>query len=204
MTRIKAVIFDLGGVLVRTEDKGPRTRLAERFGLTYAQMDERVFNSPTGVQAALGEITEEGHWRAVCSGLGASEEEIPSIQAAFWGGDRLDERLVQFTRSLRPGRRTALLSNAWCSLRAYLENQWKIIDAFDEVFISCELGLIKPDRRIYELVIARLELEPAEAVFVDDWLPNIDGARAAGLQTVHFQNTGQALAELEVLLDGAA
>jgi HAD superfamily hydrolase (TIGR01509 family) len=199
---VRAVIFDLGGVLVRTEDKGPRTGLAERFGMTYAEMDHLVFNSPTGAQAALGEISEEEHWRAVCSSLGVPEEEIPAIQEAFWGGDRLDERLVGFIRSMRPGRKTALLSNAWASLRHYLANQWKIIDAFDELFISCELGLAKPDRRVYELVTGRLGVSPAEAVFVDDWLPNIEGAQAAGLLVVHFQNTGQALEELNARLRG--
>lgn len=197
---IKAVIFDFGGVLMRTEDKGPRTRLAERYSLTYEELDRLVFESPSGAQAARGEISEEEHWRQVCEGLGVPEGERAAFQEAFWGGDRLDARLVEYIRSLRPRFKTALLSNAWSTLREALKNRYEILDAFDEVFISCELGLVKPDPRVYEEVTRRLEISPEEAVFVDDWFPNIEGARAVGLKAVHFQSTAQALEELDALL----
>ncbi len=197
---IRAVIWDLGGVIVRTEDKQPRTALAERCGLTYAEIDELVFNSESGVLAATGKISERAHWEEVCRKLNIPAEQVEEVQEAFWGGDRVDARLVEYIRSLRPKYQTALLSNAWTSLRDYLTDHWRIIDAFDHVFISAERGLAKPARDIYQLVVDEMGIAPQEGVFVDDFAVNIEAARAAGLHTVHFRNTEQAIAEVEQLL----
>lgn len=197
---IKAVIFDLGGVLVRTEDRSPRTRLAERFGLTYEQIDKLVFNSETATRAAMGEIDAQKHWEAICSKLSVPVEEAEAVAQAFWGGDQLDQTLVDFIRLLRLRCKTALLSNHWSHLRAELQERWEILDAFDEVIISAEVGLAKPGKEIFELVVQRLGVDPEEAVFVDDFRENIEGARAAGLHAVLFKNTGQTIADLNAYL----
>ncbi|RPI82826.1 MAG: HAD family phosphatase [Chloroflexi bacterium] len=200
MLSIKAVIFDLGGVLVRTEDRMPRTKLAERFGLTYEQIDKLVFNSETATRAAMGEIDVHEHWKTICSELNAPVEEAQAVAQAFWGGDRLDHTLVDFIRSLRSRWKTALLSNHWSHLRAELQERWEILDAFDEVIISAEVGLAKPGKEIFELVVQRLGVEPGEAVFVDDFRENIEGARAAGLEAILFKNTEQTIRDLQTYL----
>jgi FMN phosphatase YigB (HAD superfamily) len=55
---------------------------------------------------------------------------------------------------------TTLLSNAWDNLRGVLEQDWRILDAFDQVIISAEVGLAKPDAPIYQLAVERLGVEP--------------------------------------------
>jgi epoxide hydrolase-like predicted phosphatase len=200
---IRAVIFDMGGVLVRTEDPGPRGRLAERLQLSPAELSALVFDSDSSVQATVGKITAQAHWEAVRQALKLSAEEFPSVPEYFWGGDRLDTGLVDYLRALRPRYRTALLSNAWDDLRAYLVDLWKIVDAFDELIISAEVGLAKPDPQIYRLAVERLGVAPEEAVFVDDFPANVEGARAAGLYAIQFRNREQALADLEALLSSS-
>lgn len=197
---IRTVIFDLGGVLVRTEDRQPRSELAARYGLTYEQIDKLVFNSQTAGLAAAGAIPEQEHWEAVCLALQAPVEELEAVREAFWGGDKLDHDLIAYIRSLRPVYQTALLSNAWTSLRSYLKDRWGILDAFDHIFISAECGLMKPDHRLYDQVIETLGIRPEEGVFVDDFLENIQGAQAAGLHGVHFRNSEQARQDLDQLL----
>ncbi len=197
------IIFDFGGVLLRTEDRAPRTQLAEFLGLTYEALDEIVFGSQSARLASVGKLSAEQHWLAVASQLNWPPEEIPALQRAFWGGDQLDEDLITLLRSLRTsnGRyRTALLSNAWDDLRAGLERYWHIADAFDHIFISAELGLAKPDPEIYTRVQTHLEAPPESIIFVDDFQQNIEAARAAGWHGIHFQNSGQAQAELRLLL----
>jgi epoxide hydrolase-like predicted phosphatase len=200
---IRAVIFDLGGVLVRTEDPSPRQRLADRLNLSYAELSSLVFDSDSSIQATLGKISTQAHWEAIRLALNLAPEELSSVPEHFWGGDRLDTVLVDYLRSLRPRYRTALLSNAWDDLRPYLVNYWKIADAFDELIISAEVGLAKPDANIYRLAVERLGAAPEEAVFVDDFPANVVGAQAAGLHAIQFRNREQALAELEALLDAA-
>jgi epoxide hydrolase-like predicted phosphatase len=199
---IRAVIFDLGGVLLRSEDPTPRRLLAERLGLPLEQIYYHVFDSLSAQQATVGKISVSSHWETVRQSLGLSTEEFPSAVEAFWAGDRLDMALVDAIRALRPRYKTALLSNAWDNLRPALENEWNIADAFDELFISAELGVAKPDACIYELALRCLQVSPPEAVFVDDFLDNVTAARQLGIHAIHFRNTTQALGELHSLLDG--
>lgn len=198
---IKAVIFDLGGVLVRTEDQGPRHDLVARLGISRKEMYHLVFDSQSARQASLGEVTAQEHMESIRVALGLSLEEFSPVPGAFWSGDRLDTGLVDFIRSLRPRYKTALLSNAWDDLRGYLTERWQITDAFDELVISAEVGIAKPDPRIYHLALERLGAVPAEAVFVDDFNENIEAARALGINTIYFHDPQQALAELKGILD---
>lgn len=198
---IDAVIFDLGGVLVRTEDPAPRARLAQSLGMTPSELSRIIYDSETARLATLGAITTREHWDAVRHRLGLSAEKLKNVPAEFWGGDTLDEALVNYLRALRPRYKTALLSNAWDDLRRVVEESWKITDAFDEVIISAEVGLAKPDPRIYRLALARLDVEPEAAVFVDDFEENVEGARAVGMLAIQFRSPEQVLAELEKVLD---
>jgi putative hydrolase of the HAD superfamily len=199
---IRAVIFDFGGVIVRTEDRTSRAQLAERLGLTYDQLSAIVFDSKSAHLATIGEITTAEHWENVRETLGLSAGEFPQVPDDFWGGDRVDQILVNFLRELRGEYKTALLSNAWDDLRGMICEVWKIDDAFDEILISAEIGLVKPDPRIYQRLLADLQVAPAEAVFVDDFQHNVEGAREVGLQGIQFKNRQQALQELQELLDG--
>jgi putative hydrolase of the HAD superfamily len=192
----------MGGVIVRTEDRTPRKELADRLGLTYDQLSAIVFDSRSSHLAMTGEITTDEHWENVRETLGLSAEEFPHVPIDFWGGDKVDEVLVDFLRKLQPQYKTALLSNAWDDLRGVIKDVWKIDDAFDEILISSEVGLVKPDPRIYQRMLTDLQVAPAEAVFVDDFQHNVDGAREVGLQGIHFKSRPQALQDLRELLDG--
>ncbi len=111
--------------------------------------------------------------------------------------------LVDYIRSLRPRYKTALLSNAWSDFRGVLSERWKITDAFDEMVISAEVGIVKPDARIYRLALERLQVAPHELVFVDDFIENIDGGKAVGLHTIHFRTPQQAIEDLSKLLNSS-
>lgn len=199
---ISVVIWDFGGVLVRTEDPQPRQALAERLALTRDELEERVFGGDSGGQAQRGEISVEAHWQNVGRMFDLDERGMQEFQAQFWGGDRLDEQLIDYLRSLRRSHKLGLLSNAFGDLRAYLNAVWKIADAFDDLLISAEVGLVKPDPAIYQLALQRLGTQPHEAVFIDDMPANVEGARRVGMHAIRFINPGQTRAELDALFDG--
>lgn len=198
---IRAVIFDLGGVLVRTEDRAPRERLAAQLGMTYSELSAVIFDSESARLATLGTITTEQHWESVRITMGLAPDEFPGLMEQFWAGDRLDEGLVNLIRSLRSRYKTGLLSNAWDDLRHALVNQWRIDDAFHEVIISSEVGLAKPNPGIYHLALERVQVTPVEAVFVDDFIENVESAHQVGMQAIHFRDSDQARNELLQLLD---
>ena len=199
---IRAITWDLGGVLLRTEDRQPRTRLAEELNLSYDEIDRIVFGSPSARQASLGEITADQHWRNVCKMLSWPESRLQELQERFWGGDRLDLALIAFIQSLEPRYRMALLSNNWSDLHQALVDQWHIAGLFEVIVISAEIGLAKPEARIYQETQARLGLQPEQIIFVDDFPENVRTASELGWQAVPFKNSQQAIAEIQRLIDG--
>ena len=198
---IKTVIFDLGGVLVRTEDPTPRKLLADRYGISSTQLSDLVYRSESGMQAMVGEITTAQHWEFIDQKLGLPEGSVAQFEKDFWGGDHLDQVLIDFIAGLRSSYQTALLSNAWDNLRHLLEDLWKVDHVFDRIFVSAEIGAAKPDPAIYQFVFQELEKKPEEIVFVDDFQVNVTAARELGMQAILFRSREQALLELMDLLD---
>jgi glucose-1-phosphatase len=197
---IKAVIFDVGGVLLRTEDRGPRQQMAERLGLSYEDLSTQVFDSELAARSTIGEVDEIEIWNHVQEKFGLSTEELDNFRQNFWAGDRLDLELIDFIRGLRNDYRIGLLSNAWSGTRAALTDRFSFLDAFDVSIFSAEVGLKKPEPEIYRMILQQLEVEPREAVFVDDFEENIIAARQLGIQAVHFQSRQQVIEELKSLL----
>ncbi|MCS6906663.1 MAG: HAD family phosphatase [Anaerolineales bacterium] len=198
---IGTILFDFGGVLLRTEDRRPRQKLAAKYGLDEEDLIYLVFGSPSALSATVGKITAEQHWRQVAAALGATEAQIPLIREQFFAGDRLDEELLQFIRSHRQTHRIGLLSNAWDDMRRILNDELGILTLFDDVIISAEVGLMKPDRSIYELAAQRFNTPLSEMVFVDDLPVNVQAAREAGMNSFQFRSTAQTIHDLQRLLE---
>jgi putative hydrolase of the HAD superfamily len=196
---IRALYFDFGGVLVRTEDPAPRARLAETLGLSSREIERLVFESASAERAMVGEIPEEQHWQAVARKLKLPESEIPHLHEEFFIGDRWDSALFDFLRRQRKTVKTGLISNAWSGLRSVIVNE-KLDDAFDAMIISAEVGVAKPDAGIFRLALEKLGVEPQEAVFVDDVLVNVEAAQAVGMHAIQFTRTEAVLAGLKPLL----
>jgi putative hydrolase of the HAD superfamily len=193
---IKAIIFDFGGVLVRTEDASGRRRWEARLGLGESELDQLVFNSEVSLRATRGELPHAAVWEHVAEALKLDNEQLDFCRQDFWLGDRLDLDLVALLKSLRPRYKTAILSNAWSSGREIIAHQFGLEQAVEAILVSAEEGLAKPDPRLYQLAAKRLGVEPGEAVMVDDFLVNVEGARAAGLHAIHYQPGLDVRAEL--------
>lgn len=185
--RIKAIIFDFGGVILRTQDWSGRRRWEQRLGLPEHGAEQLVFNSEMGRQAQHGRITTNELWQWVGQTCGLSAADLAQFRADFWAGDVLDGEMVAMIRGLRPSYQTALISNAFNDLRDVLTNQFAIADAFDVIVISAEEGIMKPDPRLYQIALERLGCRPEEAIFIDDFAHNIAGAQAVGLHAIHFK-----------------
>jgi len=111
----------------------------------------------------------------------------------------VDTVLLDFLRSLRPDRKVGLISNAWSGLRKVVTTN-QFADVFDEMVISAEVGLVKPDPRIYQLALERLGVHPKESVFLDDVLVNVEAARSVGMSAIQFTQPEKTLEELKQLL----
>src|SRR5688500_8391941 len=97
---IKAIIFDVGGVLIRTEARDSRANLEARLGLASGAAETLVFNGPLGIQAQSGVITSQALWAAVQAELALDAAGLTAFRAEFFGGDRLDTDLLALVRRL--------------------------------------------------------------------------------------------------------
>jgi epoxide hydrolase-like predicted phosphatase len=198
--KIEAVIWDLGGVLVRTLDRSRRVQWEERLLLENGELDRLVFEGDTGRAAALGNAEAADIWLSLRERFKLSLEEIKHLEDDFWAGDRVDQDLISLIRDLRQRYKTCLLSNAWPDLRHAIVDLWEIADAFDEIVISAEIGLAKPDPKIYKYALDRLDVSPQKAIFIDDFAVNIEAAHALGLHTIHFVSSSETQAQLKKIL----
>lgn len=183
---IKAVIFDIGGVLVRTEDLTSRRAWETRFGLPDWGLAKLVFDNPVAVEATLGRATTADVWRHVGVRLGLNDTELAQLEHDFWLGDRYDTDLIAWIGSLRPRVRTGILSNAWDWMPTrhapYINPT-----VFDVIAYSQDIGLAKPVPESFHYVLDALSVRPHEAIFVDDFPENIAAANALGLHGILFR-----------------
>lgn len=198
--RIKALTWDFGGVLLRTETQEPRRNWEQRLALEHGELHDIVFHGSASRRATVGKASTEDIWISVAEQLNLGAEQLAEFRKDFWAGDQLDRDLVDATRSICEHLKTALLSNAWPDLRAYLTHELQIADAFDYMIISSEVGIAKPDEEIYRVLLERLGVLPHECIFVDDSAENIMAAKQLGLHGIHFRSREQALLELRELL----
>ena len=195
---IRAVLFDMGGVIVRTEYQAPRQHLAERLGMEYDDLVKIVFDSDSGYQASIGAISVEEHWASVMKKLKRPASEMEAIRHEFFAGDIIDRTILDFLRSLRGKYKTGIISNAWGDLREYIVRE-KFDDAFDHMVISAEVGAVKPDAKIYQIALEQVGVKPKEMVFVDDFAVNIEGCEKVGIKGILFKDPTSALKQLRAL-----
>ena len=197
---IKAVIWDVGDVITREEDKTPADELVAELGVTRERLNYIFFLSPESTRALMGEITASELISYIRDELGLAPGEVPDLRERFFAGHRIDYDLVKFIRSLKHTYKIGVISNAWSDLLQLLE-RWKITDAFDVVVNSGNEGVMKPDPRIYQIALQHLDVQAEEAIFVDDLIENIEGARKIGIHGIHFKSPDQTIAELKDFLE---
>ena len=134
----------------------------------------------------MGLATEGEAWLAAQQRFNVPQAEMDQFRIDFFAGDRWDESLLDWIISLRGRYRTAILSNAWGGARKFLMSHTKVMAAFEQLIISAEEGVRKPQGEIYRRAVQRLSVLPHEAVFVDDVLENVEAAKQVGLEAVQF------------------
>ena len=196
---IKALIWDLEGVLMVTGEKDLPSTVAMKLGAPYEKVRE-IFYSDINDKVDLGEITQDEFNQHVLDTLQLPGEKKVVLEKIVYEDFFIDDQLLKTIAELRGRYKMGLLSNFSDELRQRIDNEWDLGSAFDEIIISCEVGLVKPDPEIFNLMLDRLGVRADEAVFIDDRIKNIEGAKKIGLHAVFFTNKEAAMDELTRIL----
>jgi putative hydrolase of the HAD superfamily len=191
--QIRAIIWDMGGVLVST-DEPARRKLASRFDMTFEELEQLIFRSDTALRAEVGTLTKAAHWDNVGRRLCLEASALEEFERAFWDAEKQNEELLSFVNSLRPMYMLGLLSNGWANARDRVTQQFGFLGLFHASVFSGEVGIAKPDARAYRLILRQLGVSSRQAIFIDDNRANVDGAKTVGLHTIHYESNEQLFA----------
>jgi epoxide hydrolase-like predicted phosphatase len=201
---IRAVVFDIGGVLeldvIESVDSGLDAQWEQRLSLQPGELDRRM--ELIWQAGSLGECTEEQVHQEMAKRLGMNQEQVEEYKCEMWDWycGRLNVSMADFFRSLRPRYQTAILSNSFVGARREEQQRYHFEEMCDLIIYSHEEGIAKPDPRIYELTCKRLDVQPAQMLFLDDNQQNIAAAHALGIQAIHCSETEQAIADVQACL----
>jgi epoxide hydrolase-like predicted phosphatase len=197
---IRAVVFDIGGVLEITPDLGVDRLWETRLGLPAGEILDRMRD--VWRDGSIGTITLDDVHEALRDRLGLDDQTLAQYMADLWREylGTANTELIEYARRLRPRYRTGIVSNSFVGAREREQAAYGFEDLVEEIVYSHEAGFSKPDPRIYELICTRLNVAPGQMVFVDDTESCVTGARDAGIRAVHYQDNAQAIAEIEKLL----
>jgi putative hydrolase of the HAD superfamily len=195
---VKAVVFDYGGVICRLPTRSEWDELATAAGLP---LDRLIAEYPRSREPYdRGLVRGDAFWQAFGEACGvrytpAERQRLMAIDMRVW--ETIDPAVVAIARGLQlAGLTTGILSNMHADLLDRIRQGTPWLDAFDVRVFSCDLGIVKPDARIYRSLLDRLQLAPADVLFIDDVPANIEAARTAGLHGIVFASADQLRADL--------
>ncbi|MAU13603.1 MAG: hypothetical protein CL607_27550 [Anaerolineaceae bacterium] len=184
---IRAVIFDVGGVLSHHHNLAALDPWLDRLNLPAEQILHTVFGNEVGGRASRGQATVAEIWAFANQTFGLSEDDLQALRADIWATQTWDTDLLDYIRSLKASYKTGVISDAWPNART--TNVPITDDLFDVIVYSAEEGLLKPDPEIYQRALSGLGVEPAEAIFVDDTQRKVDGAIRVGMHGLLFTDS---------------
>ena len=202
---IKAVIFDIGGILEPPFDDVLFADLAGMLGMPEPRL--RQHRAAEAVALTEGRMTLREFYARVAreSGRPVDPDAAVARHLAVYGAAtaRLDPRVLGLIQELRRRHLVACLTNTEVEVGRF-NRERGLFAPFDRAFLSTELGLHKPGRAIFERVLAELGCAPPEAVFTDDKLENAAGARAASMHAIHYRDFEGFSRELARLVEPGA
>jgi putative hydrolase of the HAD superfamily len=207
---IKAVVFDIGGVLEHVQD--------DAWPQTWVGGWEHRMNLPAGhVTAALavhepagammtGAMSEAQIRERYAEVLGLSDLEADQMMAEMWDAycGELDVAMADFAAGLRPELATAIVSNSVDGARREEQRRHGFEQLVDVIVYSHEVGVAKPDTAVFRLTEGRLGVDAHEIVFLDDHEAHVRAARACGWQGVWHRDTADSIQEVTRIIEEAA
>jgi putative hydrolase of the HAD superfamily len=188
MPPIRAVLFDFGLVLSGPPDPVARQRMEAILGATHADLQAAYWRHRDDYD--LGVLNGVDFWRTVGAELGhpPSETELTNLLHAdvdLW--TQPNQPMIDWAAAVqRAGVSTGILSNMGDAMEAGITSRFPWLIRFSHRTFSHNLGLMKPDERIYRHAIAGVGESAGAILFVDDRIENVEAARAVGLQAIQY------------------
>ena len=196
MTKISALILDIGNVLIRTDYSRAYRELAKGSDLDPEEIGSQIWGSGLYQRFESGGLTEEDFVTSVLKvlGLEIGHERFVGIWRSIFDAEPIIT--ASQLRSFAKGRRLVALSDNNPIHWPYVRDRFSVLQEFDSYVISFEVGSVKPDAAIYRAALKSAKCEAGSCLFVDDVLTNVEGARKEGIRSIQFTSPSETIEEI--------
>ncbi|MCL5440895.1 MAG: HAD family phosphatase [Candidatus Marsarchaeota archaeon] len=185
---IKLVIFDIGGVIVDFWEELYYDYLSGKTGIKKTEI-KKIFE-PLIVRSEFGTLRQSDMEHIASTRLGIPHSHL-EWNNAYKHLAKTNFEVVDIIKKLRKRYTVVMLSNIGRS-RLNLTRRYFVNKKWDgKIFASCNIGMRKPDPKIYRYVIRKMHAVAEETLFIDNMRENVEGAKKAGLQSIVFKNSMQ-------------
>lgn len=183
----RAIISDLGNVILWFDNSIFYRKIAQYGPLSVPEVREIVHRSPEFVELFdLGKLSPAEFYRRAISKLGVRVG-YDEFMAAYADVFRLNRPVLELMKKLKPKYRLVLVSNVDPVRYGHIQKTFPEIMIFDGYVLSFELGVMKPDPRVYREALRLAQSDPASCVFIDDLEENVRGAESLGVRGILYR-----------------
>ena len=183
---IKAIIFDIGGVMFDETKSTQYSDIAKAFGINPNKFIET--KNKYMKFAKVGDLNADGFIKKIAKTFNLNEEELKEKWIKIYKQKKFSNEMIQLVQNLKKNNyKVIVLSNSH-ELHAKINYERGLYSNFDKVFLSNELKIAKPDRKIYKYVLKKLKLKPEECVFIDDKEDNVRVAKELNINGIIFKD----------------
>ncbi|MCW4012158.1 MAG: HAD family phosphatase [Candidatus Bathyarchaeota archaeon] len=198
MIDIRSLILDYGGVISYPQ----KQEFYDKVYQILAQKPDKLkeFYYQFRPDFDIGKLSAEEYWIKIFDNLGVQYDKINlqtlitmDLQSWTIENPAMNRFIIENRDKVH---NLSIISNMPREFACYLRDNYSLLNYFDEIIFSGEIGLIKPDQRIFEYTLEKLGIPPNECLFVDDSKTNIAAAEKKGINTIHFTTFTQFRDEL--------
>ena len=185
---IKLIIFDIGGVIVDFWEDLYYDYLSGKIGIKEKKVRE-IFE-PLVLKSELGILKQSDMEHVASKQLGIPRSHL-EWNDAYKHLAKTNFETVNIIKRLRRKYTVVMLSNIGRS-RLNITRRYFVNKKWDgKIFASCDIGMRKPNPKIYKYVLEKMHVAPKETLFIDNLRENVEGAKRAGLNGIWFKNPEQ-------------
>lgn len=194
-SNIRAIIFDMGGVLIKPNEKQIGSRIARSCRIRPKKLVAIAFDSVYEDELCTGKINAYQYWKKICKKAGIN---YTKRIADRWIGEYrapVNSNVMRIVEKLKKKYIVASITDV-SKTRAAYHKKHGLYRHFRFVVFSCYARVRKPHKKIYFTALRRLRVAPAQCLFIDDKKKNVAGARSVGMNGIVFKNAAQLKREL--------
>jgi HAD superfamily hydrolase (TIGR01549 family) len=197
---IKIFFIDVGGVLVNTQSTKKRRIWEEKLHLKPRQLTKELQKIQPAKEATIGLVTTESIWNNVAKKYSLTRNELAQLKQDFYAGEKINQQFYDYVQKLHKKYKIVLFSNVWDDGRMVYGQKFGLDKICDQMILSAEVGMRKPNKKIFKYALKQNNVLPTEAVFIDDTLANIKTGQEMGLNCIHFKNNDETILQIERLI----